>query len=121
MKAATEILRFLGFNTQGDLGPWTFYTDKRKGLVWFIKAPPLEPPSLMQISMRNAYRLNGYVWRSLQPYQRDNWETASKRAGLKITGFNFFTYWNLTKDDQAVNTIERQTGINLIPLQVRLP
>lgn len=121
MKAKTEILRFLGFNTQGDLGPWTFYTSKRKGLVWFVKAPPLEPPSLMQTSIRNAYRLNAYVWRSLQPSQRTDWETASKRAGLRITGFNLFTYWNLTKDDAVVHTIERQTRISLIPLQVDLP
>ncbi len=118
MKAKTELLRFLGFNTQGDLGPWTFYTSQRKGLVWFIKAPPLEPPSNLQITMRNLFRANGYLWRSLQPKQRTAWETASKLAKLTITGFDFFTYWNLTKDNAAIETIERQTSINLIPLQV---
>ena len=55
----TSILRYLGFNTQGDLGPWTFYTSKRKGLVFFAKAPPLEPPSLMQNHKRNKFRLAG--------------------------------------------------------------
>jgi len=107
----------MGLNSQGDLGPWTFYTDKRKGLVYFVKAPPLEPPSLMQTSVRNSIRLAAYTWRSLQPTARENWELAAKRTHLKITGYNLFVFWLLRKEDAAIHTIERLSNIELIPLE----
>jgi len=117
MIRAEDLVRFWGFNTQGDFGPWTFYTDQRKGLVFFLKAPPLEPPSLTQTFIRNQFRTNAYVWRSLPVSARRDWETAAKRAHLKIHGFNLFTFCNITKDDATIHTIERITNINLIPLQ----
>lgn len=117
MRREEDFVRFLGFNTQGDLGPWTFYTDKRKGLVYFVKAPPLEPPSLLQTSVRNAIRLAAYAWRSLSGDQRANWKTAAKRAHLQITGYNLFVFWIIRKEDAAIHTIERLSRIKLIPLQ----
>jgi len=121
MLAKTELLRFLGFSTQGDFGPWTFYTGRRNQLVWFVKSPPLEPPSQLQTSRRNAFRLNGYLWRRLSPEHQNDWETAAKRAHLRINGHNLFTYWNLTKDDAAVRTVERLSHVKLIPLQFAIP
>lgn len=121
MRRREDLLRYLGFNTQGDLGPWTFYTSKRKGLVWFAKSPPLEPPSLLQTHQRNQFRLAGYVWRSLSPEQQTNWKTAAKAAHLQITGYNLFVYWILKQDHDAIHTIENQTNLNLIPLLVTTP
>lgn len=117
MLAKTELLRYLGLNTQGDLGPWTMYTGKRGQLVFFLRSPPLDPPSPLQTSQRNAFRLNGYVWRRLSSQHQTDWETASKRAQLKINGHNLFTFWNLTKDDAAIRTVERLSRMKLIPLQ----
>jgi len=117
MLARTDILRYLGLNTQGDLGPWTFYTGRRGQLVFFIKSPPLEPPSQLQTSRRNAFRLNGYLWRRLSPQHQRDWETAAKRAHLMINGHNLFTFWNLTKDHAAIRTVERLSRMKLIPLQ----
>jgi len=107
----------MGFNTQGDFGPWTFYTDKRKGLVYFVKAPPLEPPSLWQTSIRNSVRLAAYTWRSLSEAQRKDWELATKRAHLKINGYNLFVFWILKHEDGCIHTIERLTRLKLIPLE----
>lgn len=121
MLADTNLLRFMGLNSQGDFGPWTFYTGRRGQLVFFVKAPPLEPPSPLQASQRNAFRLNGYVWRQLSPQHQADWEKASKRAHLKINGHNLFTFWNLTKDNAAIYTVERLSRIRLIPLQYALP
>jgi len=121
MLADTQLLRFLGFNSQGDLGPWTFYTGARNQLVYFVKAPPLEPPSELQQTRRNAFRLNAYVWRAIGPEKRADWESAAKKARLVIHGFNLFTYWNLTQDNRAIQTVERLSGIKLIPLQYPLP
>lgn len=120
MRRAEDFVRFLGFNTQGDLGPWTFYTDKRKGLVYFVKSPPLEPPSLLQTSVRNAVRLAAYTWRSLSGDQRADWMLAARRAHLQIHGYNLFVFWLLRHEDAAIHTIERLTGIDLIPLNRNL-
>jgi len=116
MKTQSSILRYLGWNTQGDLGPWTFYTSKRKGLVWFIKAPPLEPPSPMQIHQRNKFRLVAATWRSLSAEQRNNWSLAARRAHLQITGYNLFTYYLTRNDPAVVRTIEQQSRVDLLPL-----
>lgn len=116
MKVSAAILKFLGFNTQGDLGPWTFYTSKRNGLVWFTKAPPLEPPSLLQTHQRNKFRLAGYIWRALTPEARETWLRAARQANLRISGYNLFVYWITTQDDDAIKTVQRQTDIDLIPL-----
>lgn len=117
MIANQTILRFLGFNTQGDLGPWTFYTSKRRGLVWFTKAPPLEPPSFLQIHQRNKFRLVGLLWSYLDLQQKADWELASKQARLKITGYNLFTYWVMSGDEETIETIMDNTAIDLLPIQ----
>lgn len=117
MLPKTSILKYLGFNTQGDLGPWTFYTSKRKGLVFFTKSPPLEPPTLLQIHQRNKFRLAGYVWRTLPPDVQATWQAAAIAAALRITGYNLFVHWITKQDHEVIHTIERQSGINLIPLQ----
>ncbi len=114
-----NFIRVLGFNSQGDLGPWTFYTDKRKGLVYFVKSPPLEPPSILQSSIRNSIRLAAYTWRSLSAAQRADWELAAKRAHLKIHGYNLFVFWLLRHEDAAIHTIERLTHLKLIPLDFK--
>lgn len=116
MKRKEDILRYLGFNSQGDLGPWTFYTSKRKGLVFFIKAPPLKPPTRAQIRQRNKFRIVGFVWRSLSPRQRLNWGRAAIGARLQITGYDLFTYYVTTDDAATIQTVERQSHVTLLPL-----
>lgn len=116
-----DILRYLGFNTQGDLGPWTFYTSKRKGLVFFQKSPPLEPPSRKQIHQRNKFRLAGMIWRSLAAEQRAAWMKAAADANLQITGYNLFTYYVTRNDAAAIETVERLAHADLIPLQRMIP
>jgi hypothetical protein len=117
MRRTEDLLHYLGWNTQGDLGPWTFYTSQRKGLVFFQKAPPLEPPSRKQIHQRNKFRLAGMVWRSLTTEQRTDWQTAAAGARLQITGYNLFVYWITRNDAPVVETVERLSNVDLIPLQ----
>jgi len=114
MKLNQTLLRFLGWNTQGDLGPWTFYTDRRKGLVFFPRSPPNKPPSFLQRKQRNRFKMAAAAWRILTPEKRDAWSRAAAAAHLRITHHNFFVYWFLTKDDAAVRTVEHQTGYTLI-------
>ena len=111
-----SILPFLGWRTQGDLGPWTFYTNRRNRLVWFVKAPPLEPPSEMQTRQRNRFRNVAYIWQSLRPPVRSRWQRAAKRARLAITGYNLFTHYITQLDEPTIHTVERLSGITLLPL-----
>lgn len=121
MRRVEDLVRFMGFNSQGDFGPWTFYTDQRRGLVFYVKAPPLEPPSLLQTSVRNSIRLAAYTWRRLSTSHQKNWETASKRCHLKIHGYNLFVFWILRREDAAIHTVERISRIHLIPLEFANP
>ncbi len=117
MRRTEDLLHYMGFNTQGDLGPWTFYTSKRKGLVFFQKAPPLEPPSRAQIHQRNKFRLAGMVWRSLTTSQRDDWAKAARQARLQITGYNLFVHYITRQQPATIETVERLSRVDLIPLQ----
>ncbi len=117
MKTDHPILKFLGFNATGDLGPYTFYTSKRKGLVWFERSPPKEPPSPLQVHQRNKFRLTAYIWRNLSPSMRANWNTSQYLANLAVTGYNLFTYYILTLDADTIHTVERHSGLVLLPLE----
>ena len=116
MKLDRTILRFLGFNTQGDLGPWTFYTSTSKGLVFYLKTPPDKPASYLQLHQRNQMRAAAVVWQTISQDLRDRWETAAKRAHLRITGYNLFTYFQFTRDEETINTIERLANLELLPI-----
>jgi len=117
MKLADQhLFNFLGWNTQGDLGPWTFYTAKDKGLVWFPKSPPLKPPSYLQTVQRNRFRLAAQLWRSLTPAVRQDWMDAANKAHLWIHGYNLFVIAAVKPGLTSFPTIERQSGITLAPV-----
>lgn len=117
MKADQQLLRFLGLGATGDLGPWTFYTSRTQGIVWFEKSPPREPPSPMQVHQRNKFRLAGHTWRALTPEMRARWNSTQYLAGLRITGYNLFTFWIVKGDRATIQTIESHTGLQLLPLE----
>ena len=110
---APNLYRFLGFNTQGDIGPYTTYTAKDRGLVIFLRSPPRTPPTRGQAHQRNRFRLVGFCWRALTVEAREAWTQAGRLARLRITGFNLFTYFLIRHDTAAIRTVSRQTGIDL--------
>jgi len=109
-----KLLNLLGFGPTGDLGPLTGYTTKRGRPVWYLKAPPKTPPTQYQIHYRNLFRLVAMAWQSLPPGKRADWLAVSRRANLRITGYNLFLWYHHTRDTAVIRTIEHQTGINLI-------
>lgn len=110
-----KILALLGFNATGDLGPWTLYTSARHQIVFYPRMPALNPPTPLQLVMRNRWSLAAAAWQMLTPAARKNWELASKRARLKITGYNLWLYLSTTGDRATVDTIARQSGVTLFP------
>ena len=105
----------LGTHVTGDFGPYTFYTSRRSGVVWYPRSPALKPPTPLQLHWRNQFRLAGTIWREFTHDQREQWHRAEHLAHLSITGYNLFTYFILTNDVAAIRTIEHQTGLKLIP------
>ncbi len=104
----------LGFLIGGDYGPFTFYKNKRGKLVFFPKAPPLNPPSLEQTIRRNQFRLAATYWRTLTDGQRQQYDLASKRASLCMNGYNLFMHFKTTLDDDARRTLQSRTGTILV-------
>lgn len=104
----------MGWNAQGDLGGLTFYVSRRGRLVFFDKAPPLSPPSALQISQRDQFRQAAKLWRDLTPERRQAWHQAEYSAHLGITGYNLFVFWVTMHADAAIRTIEQRTGLQLI-------
>lgn len=105
---------FLGFNPTGDLGPFTIYSSRRHGTVWFIKAPPLKPPSIRQLRQRARFKLAAEAWRALPATKRANWSTAATRARLYLGGYQLWIHWQLKRDRPTIETIERLTNLSLL-------
>ena len=110
-----RLYQFWGWNTQGDFGPYTFYTSKRKGLVFFPRAPPKEPASPWQTHQRKIWTAIADMWTNTTQANRDAWEAASKKLRLSITGYNLWMWYHCHGDRPTIATIERQSGITLLP------
>lgn len=108
-----KILAMLGFSCTGDLGPWTLYTSDRHQIVYYPRMPALNPPSPKQLTQRASITAAAASWRALSNADRTAYETASRRASLKITGYNLWVYLKLTDRRDVVDTIARQTGVTL--------
>jgi hypothetical protein len=110
---APKLYQWLGWNTQGDIGPWTCYTARDKGLVIFLTTTPKVPASPAQLRQRAKFGHVAWLWHQLDPSARDAWMSIGLRARLRVTGFNLWTYFLLTGDRAAIRTLELNTGIKL--------
>jgi len=108
-------LNLLGLRPTGDFGPLTGYTSKRGKPVWFLKAPPTSPPTGWQTHQRNVFRQIARTWKAMPEADRQAWLSAAKAAALNITGYNLFVWYQITKNRTAIATVERQSGITLLP------
>lgn len=84
-------------------------------LVWYLRAPPTHPASKLQQAQRDRWTAAAQAWTAEPPAVRADWERATFAAHLRITGLNLWMYWKLTDDHASIRTIERQTGIGLLP------
>ena len=110
-----RLFSLLGLVAWGDLGHLTIYKRKDGRLVIFKKTWPDKPPTGDQLDQRSRYSCAALAWRALSPESRASWATAARRASLCCTGYNLFLHWQLSNDDSAIATLERQTNTSLLP------
>lgn len=110
-QSKTGLIKFLGMNAQGDLGPLTTYTSRFGHLVYYPRNPALNPPSEEQTAQRLSMREAAAAWRARTPAERADWTALGFAAHLRITGYNLFTYWQMTGDFETVQTLINRTGI----------
>jgi len=103
------MLSLLGLVYWGDIGELTIYRSQRGKLVWFQKTWPKEPASAKQRIYRQAFRDAGKTWQALSVIERDQYELASRRSSVCMTGYNIWVYASTTGDPAVIDTIERQT------------
>lgn len=109
----TNLFKVWGMNTQGDFGPYTMYTSKRKHLVVFLKAPPKEPPSPAQQQLLARFKTAAGTWNQLSADDKAKWRLAVARTRCRIGANALWTFWQMTRDRATIATIERQSGITL--------
>lgn len=108
------ILALCGFNVTGDLGPISVYRSRRGALVFYPRVPALSPPTTLQLIQRNRFRAAAISWQGLPEETRAQWEAATIAAKLAVTGYNLFTYYQMTGDVGTLRTITNHTGIPLV-------
>jgi len=109
-----RLLQTSALHIQGDVGPYTTYTSKRRLLVAYAKAPPTKPPTYYQARLRNLWRAAAFSWKNLRTENKKAWTKAAKRAKLSITGYDLWMHYLTTGDEPAVRTVERLAHTRLL-------
>ena len=112
---APSTLSLLGLRVSGDLCGNTLYQTRTGKVVAFPQAPPLSPPSPLQLSIRATWRAAAAAWRSLTTEQRAAYERASKKLSLVATGYNVWTHFAVRPNDSSLQTLADQSGETLVP------
>jgi hypothetical protein len=107
----------LGWNVQGDLAGWTLYENHLGQVIAFPKAPPKSPPTKWQRIQRSRYVAAAAAWKLLSKETRTNWELATHRLSLGLCGYHLYVHYHVKNDYRAIQTIERQSGLKLLPRQ----
>jgi hypothetical protein len=107
---------YLGLIVNGDLAGVTIYTSRRGHVVMFPKAPPLNPPTISQLSNRAGFRQAAALWRQQTTATKRKWARAVQIAGLRVGGYNAFVSYVVKPQTGYVQTVEHQSGIQLLPI-----
>jgi len=109
-------MSLFGLNIQGDFGGLTCYKSARHRFTWFLATSPKVPASPAQQNIRLRWTAIARIWRNAPPTTRCEWNFAARAANLKISGYNLFVHAHATQDQDALNTINHQTG-SILQLQ----
>lgn len=105
----------IGFNATGDLGPFTIYTSRKQGTVWFLRPLTEDKWCFRRKHYQNRFTFAAQAWRLLTPEKRNAWNQACRRAHLYLCGYALWVSWQVKRDRPTIRTIERQSGVQLLP------
>lgn len=105
---------FLGWNMQGNFGPFTCYQNRQRRPVWYLTTPQKEPPSYGRQHQKNRLRACALTWQALSAPTRANWMLAARRANLRLHGYDLWTWYFMRRDPGPIRSIERFTGVALL-------
>lgn len=108
-----ETINVLGLVVSGDLADMTIYTMKNGTKVFFEKAPPKEPPSPDQLTIRNRWRQAATGWKQLGEEGQRLWRLATTRAHARFTAYNIWVSLFVRPDPSAFQTLQNISGITL--------
>lgn len=114
-QTAERLFSLFGLVLSGDFDSITMFRSKRGKVVWFSKTWPDQPPSPLQIEQRARMSTAADLWQQLSLSEKAQWDLATRRASLCMHGYDLWQHWKLTGDDSAIQTLQRQTGTNLLP------
>lgn len=97
----------------GDFGDLTIYTNRFGKKVAFPKSPPDKAPTPIQNQQRSRFFLAQADWSSQTKQVKSNLEELCRKANIPMTGQNLWIHAALMNDNQAIVTLERQTGISV--------
>ena len=103
----------LGARVSGDLGGVTCYTDKFGRKTVYPIAPPKEPASPQQLTVRQRFRTAQAAWSALTNAEKASLEAAVHATSLCLTGQNLYISAALQGKNEQVQAIARQTGLTL--------
>lgn len=107
------VFSFLGLEISGDLGDYTMWRTRRGKVVCYPRTVPGEPASPAQQLHRQHFRESLARWQLLSKQEKHDYELASLRCSLPMTGHNLWIRWTFAGNLDEARTIERLSGITL--------
>jgi hypothetical protein len=112
--AFTFPIQLLGLFAQGDVAGYTIYTDRHMRKVVYPKAPPLQPPTALQLKFRQRWSDAAAYWRALTKPQQQAYSAVCMRLSLMHTGPSLWTTLYCRQDAGLLQTLIQQSGIGLV-------
>jgi len=108
---------YLGLIVSGDVDGITIYTDRYGRKTAYPKAPPLTPPTFIQLWQRNRFRLAMQTWTMLSKSERQAYRQCVKQLSLCMTATSLWCGLSLQSSQALHSTMQRQFGRPLaVPL-----
>lgn len=105
----------IAFNISGDLGGYTFYTNRNRKTVAYPARPALCPPSDPQKQLRGRFAVAMLAWKALPLADQSAYNECCDSLCLCMWGANLFTYLALTDPGVLRETLSKQLDISLTP------
>jgi hypothetical protein len=102
-----------GVEFSGDIGDWTCYRTKHGHPTFFLRAPPMEPPSPSQIVQRNRFKTAQHNWKLQTATVKRNWELLTLKSSLCLTGQNLWISCSLNDQSPLVAYLSAKAGVTV--------